>query len=174
MFHNLDQRSSSSVLYERVEHLIKSTLSSFYLCNSPIRLTKNSRLRVTSVHTELYFFTYYYEKFKLLKSDQLIRRFIFSNQTAKSLIGECPITKCCYWIPVIGQLNKPITSSIPSFLTNQQQEKSYCEQRQPTSTKTKWRVVYFNRNSSSNKIQQLCLLFHSLIFGIFTTICNRT
>ena len=123
MFHNLDQRSSSSVLYERVEHLIKSTLSSFYLCNSPIRLTKNSRLRVTSVHTELYFFTYYYKKFKLLKSDRLIRRFIFSNQTAKSLIGECPITKCCYWIPVIGQLNKPITSSIPSFLTNQQPNK---------------------------------------------------
>ena len=34
--------------------------------------------------------------------------------------GECPITKCCYWAPVIGQLNKPITTRAPGFLTNQQ------------------------------------------------------
>ena len=34
--------------------------------------------------------------------------------------GECPITKCCYWTPVIGQLNKPITTRAPGFLTNQQ------------------------------------------------------
>ena len=29
--------------------------------------------------------------------------------TLKS-VGKCPITKCCYWTPVIRQLNKPITT----------------------------------------------------------------
>ena len=33
----------------------------------------------------------------------------FFNLTAKSYIGECPITKHCYWTIVIGQLNTLIT-----------------------------------------------------------------
>ena len=33
--------------------------------------------------------------------------------------GECPLTECCYWTPVIGQLDKPITTRVPGFLTNQ-------------------------------------------------------
>ena len=33
---------------------------------------------------------------------------------------ERPITKCCYWTPVIGQLNKPITTGASGFLTKHQ------------------------------------------------------
>ena len=41
---------------------------------------------------------------------------LFLNLTAKkSFIGECPITKCCYWTPVIGQLNEPATTWVPGF-----------------------------------------------------------
>ena len=66
--------------------------------------------------------------------DSFNSQFIF-NLTAKSFIGECPIAKCCYRTPVVGQFNKPITTRVPGFLTNQQQENSYYEQQQPTSEK---------------------------------------
>ena len=45
----------------------------------------------------------------------------FNTQFFLNLIsGECPITKCCYWTNVIGQLNKPITTRAPGFPINQQ------------------------------------------------------
>ena len=59
----------------------------------------------------------------------------FLYLTKKSLTGDCPITKCYYWTPVIGQLNKPITTRVPGFLTIQLQENSYYEWQQPTSKK---------------------------------------
>ena len=45
----------------------------------------------------------------------------FLNLTAKSFIRECPIIKCCYYTTVIGQFNKPITTWVSGYLTNQQQ-----------------------------------------------------
>ena len=62
---------------------------------------------------------------KIAISSNLIGSFniLFSFMTADSFIRECPVTRCCYWTLVIGQLNKPITTRVPGFLTNQQQER---------------------------------------------------
>ena len=105
---------------------------------------------------------------KITISSHLIGSFntlFFHNLTEKSFIGECSITKCCFWTPVIGQLNKPITAR--GFLTNQQQKivtltTSYqlCE----TVTKTKQRgftiaaTVFFKRETTD-------LFIFSFVFG---------
>ena len=65
---------------------------------------------------------------KIRISSNLIGSFntLFSlNVTAKLLIRECTITQCSYWTPLIGQLNKPITTEVPGFLTSHQRENSY-------------------------------------------------
>ena len=74
----------------------------------------------------------FYKSCICVKSVVLSNRLIIKIKISSNLIGsfiqfflnlisrECPITKCCYWKPVIGQLNKPITTRAPGFLTNQQ------------------------------------------------------
>ena len=68
-----------------------------------------------------------------VRKDSPISEFIIKIKISSNLISsfnalfflnliseECPITKCCYWTPVIGQLDKPITTRASGFLTNQQ------------------------------------------------------
>ena len=64
---------------------------------------------------------------------------------------------------VMGQLNKPITTLVPSILTRNNKivtmnSINLCQ----IVAKTNWRIFYFNSNSSLNKIQRI---FFSFIFG---------